>query len=164
MKSTVLRPRRAESLFDELEAMRRQIMARAYDIFKGRGGASGHELDDWVAAERQTVWTPAVEMFEKGGAIVVEAALAGVEPRDLDIQVTPDTLLIKSEIEHVHTGETKGVVHLCEFQPGRLFRLIRFPKRIDPDAVKAEYRQGLLRLTAAVAVEKPATTVEVQAA
>jgi HSP20 family protein len=164
MKPTVVRPRKAESLCEELDAIRRQITERAYEIFKGRGGIIGRALDDWVAAERQTVWQPPIEMFEKGGAIVIEAALAGVEPRDLDIQVTPDSLLIKSQTEHVHTEATKGIVHICEFQPGRLFRMIQFPKPIDPDAVTAEYRQGLLRLTAAVAAEKEATKVEVQAA
>ena len=39
----------------------------------------------------------------------------------------------------------------CEFKPGKLWRSIRFPKTIDPATAKAEYRNGLLKLTAAIA-------------
>ncbi len=30
-----------------------QIRARAHEIYLKRGGAQGHELEDWVAAERE---------------------------------------------------------------------------------------------------------------
>jgi hypothetical protein len=29
------------------------IRRRAYEIFEARGGQSGHELDDWLQAERE---------------------------------------------------------------------------------------------------------------
>lgn len=88
---------------------------------------------------------------------------AGVDPRRLDVQATPDTLLIKAEIEHAHSA-AKGTIHVCEFQPGHLFRAVRLPVKVDPDAVKAEYRNGLLRVTAAVASEQQARNVQVHAA
>jgi hypothetical protein len=30
-----------------------QIRARAHEIYLKRGGAQGHEIEDWVAAERE---------------------------------------------------------------------------------------------------------------
>ncbi|MBI2833320.1 MAG: Hsp20/alpha crystallin family protein [Acidobacteria bacterium] len=54
-------------------------------------------------------------------------------------------------------------MHLCEFRPGQLFRGIKLPAPIDPDAVKAECRDGLLRVTAAMAAQL-ARKVDVQAA
>ena len=30
-----------------------QIQKRAYEIFEARGGAPGHELEDWLQAERE---------------------------------------------------------------------------------------------------------------
>jgi HSP20 family molecular chaperone IbpA len=54
-------------------------------------------------------------------------------------------------------------VHLCEFSRGKVFRSIHLPEQIDPETAKAEYRNGLLRLTASIA--KPTTTkIPVQAA
>jgi HSP20 family molecular chaperone IbpA len=54
-------------------------------------------------------------------------------------------------------------VHLCEFSRGKMFRSVHLPDKIDPETAKAEYRNGLLRLTASIA--KPMTTkIPVQAA
>jgi HSP20 family protein len=119
-------------------------------------------LDDWLRAERELVWRPAVEPRQKDSEIELLAAVAGVAPKDLDVQVTPEDILITAATDHQH--ETKeGTVHLCEFERGRLFRSIHLPDTIDPDSAKAEYRHGMLRLTAAVAKAAP-KKVDVQAA
>ena len=58
--------------------------------------------------------------------------------------------------------EHDGDVVLCEFEHGPLFRSYQFPEPIDPSRVVAEYRNGLLRVTAPLAHQ--ATRVEIQAA
>ncbi len=163
MKSKALKLRRVETLREELDRVQHRITERAYEIFRTRGGRLGAALDDWLTAERQTVWKPAIEVWQKDETVVVEAAVAGVEAGDLNLEVTADRVLITAEIAHAH-GADKGTVHVCEFQPGHLFRLIDLPAPIDPDGVKAEYRNGLLRLTAPIAVARPARTVAVTAA
>ncbi len=162
-KFTLLKARKAETLFDEIEQIQKRVSERAYELFRNRGAALGAALNDWLAAERQTIWKPAVEVCQKDNQFVVEVALAGVEAHQLDIQVTRDTLLIKADAPHTHR-ETKGIVHVCEFQPGQLFRAIKLPASIDPEAVTAEYRDGLLRVTAAIAAEKHAKKIDVHAA
>ena len=162
-KFTLLKTRKAETLRDEIEQIQKRVTERAYDLFRNRGVALGAALNDWLVAERQTIWKPPVEICQKDNQFVIEAALAGVEPRQLDIQVTRDTLLIKADTPHTHP-ETKGIVHVCEFQAGQLFRAIKFPAPIDPEAVKAEYRDGLLRVTAAIAAVQRAKKVDVHAA
>lgn len=162
-KFTALKIRRAETFLHEIEQVQKRVTNRAYEIFHDRGAAWGAALNDWLAAERQAVWKPPIEVCQKDNLFVVEAALAGLEPRQLDIQVTHDTLLIKADIAHAHP-ETKGIVHVCEFQPGQLFRAIKLPAPIDPDSVKAEYRDGLLRVTATIAAEQRGKKVDVQAA
>ena len=120
-KFTLLKTRKAETLLHDIEQIQKRITERAYDVFRNRGAALGAALNDWLAAERQTIWKPQVEVCQKDNRFVIEAALAGVEPRQLDLQVTHDTLLIKADTPHTHP-ETKGIVHVCEFQPGPLFR------------------------------------------
>ena len=88
---------------------------------------------------------------------------AGVDPRDIDIEVTPEDILIKANVQHEH-GERKGDVYLCEFACGNLFRSIRLPKRIDADKVKAEFKNGLLTLRAPVAEEARAKKISIEAA
>jgi HSP20 family protein len=92
------------------------------------------------------------------GEFLVEAAIAGVPPKEMDVQITAEELLIQGNGDHQHRpGE---IVHSCEFRPGRLFRTVRFPRRIDPDKVRAEYHDGLLRVWAPAAKDAEARNVE----
>ncbi len=154
--------RKTDTIFEELDQLQRAINQRAYDFFKDRGTLWGNSVGDWLNAERELVWTPAVELRQKDGQFEVLAATPGVEAKDLDVQITPEDLLIKADIDHEHTAQ-EGAVQVCEFRSGKLFRSIHFPEKIDPDSVKAEYRNGMLRLTAAIAKAVPAK-VEVKAA
>jgi HSP20 family protein len=154
--------RKAETIFNELEQLRNAINRRAYDLFRKRGDLWRGSLSDWLNAERQLVWQPAIELRQKDNQFEVLAATPGVEAKDLDVQITSEDLLIKADIGHKHTPE-EGAVQLCEFNGGQLFRSIHFPEKIDPDSATAEYRNGMLRLTASIA--KPAAQkVEIKAA
>ena len=154
--------RKTESILDELRNMQDHIMHRAYDIFESGGHAIGRDLENWLDAERQLVWKPAIEMTEKDDEFHVSVAIPGIDPKSLDIEVAPEYLLIKAEIHHEHTAE-KGEIHTCEFETGSLFRSVRFPKKIDPNKVKAEFRNGMLHLTAAVAEGAHLRSIEVKA-
>ena len=154
--------KKTESIFDELKNMQGRITRRAYDIFESNGRAIGRDLEHWLDAERQLVWKPTIELSEKDGTFHVSVAIPGVDPKDLDIEVAPDYLLVKAEVHHEHTSD-KGQVHTCEFETGHLFRSIRFPKKVDPSKVKAEFKNGMLYLTAAVAVEAQLRKIEVKA-
>jgi HSP20 family protein len=162
MARTGIELRKADTIFDELDRLQQTISRRAHELFRNRGALSGQALADWLNAERQLVWKPAVELRQKDNQFEVLAALPGVEAKDLDVQVTPEDVLIRAEVDHEHTAE-EGTVHVCEFNGGKLFRSIHFPEKIDPDSVKAEYRNGLLVLKAAIAKSAP-QKVDIKAA
>ena len=146
--------RKTDSVFDEVERMRDRITRRAYDIFTTSGGIFGKDLEDWRQAEQELVWRPAIELTEKGDQFRLELAAAGVDPKNIDIEVTPEDILIQADVHHEH-GETKGDVYACEFAHGNLFRSIHLPKKIEPEKVKAEFKNGLLTLNAPIAREAP---------
>jgi len=155
--------RKAESIHDEIERMNDRIMHRAYEIFLGNGSNVGHDLDDWLAAERELVWKPAIELRENGNEILLTIAMSGVEPIDLNIEVTAEALLVRGETQHDHKQD-EGEIYTCEFASGTLFRAIHLPKPIDPDRVKADFSNGLLRLKAPIAQEQPAKHMTTEAA
>jgi HSP20 family molecular chaperone IbpA len=139
---------RAPSLLDELERIHHRIRERAYDLFRTSDGWSNPE-DNWLNAERELFWQPAVEVCQKGGRFEVRAAVAGVDPKDLAVTVTSEDLLIKGNGAHEHRAD-QGTVHLCEFSRGGLFRSVHFPEPIVPENVTAECRNGLLTITAPI--------------
>jgi HSP20 family molecular chaperone IbpA len=155
--------KKADTIFDELDRLHQAISRRAYDLFRNGGTLWRGALADWLTAERELISKPAVELRQKDSQFEVLAALPGIEAKDLDVQITPEDLLIKAERVHEHKADT-GTVHVCEFETGRIFRSIHFPEKVDPNSAKAEYRNGMLHLTAAIAKAATAQKVEIQAA
>ena len=148
------------SLFDELNLMRERIMQRAFEIFDSNGQVFGRDLDDWLQAERELTWNPSIELEEKDNEFRLLIGVPGVDPKDIDIEVTAEDILVKAEVRHEHE-EKKGKVHVCEFASGNFFRTIHLPKRIDPDKVKAEFKSGMLTLKAEIAEEVQAKNISV---
>jgi len=156
-----VRCRTVDSVLAEVEGVQRHIAQRAREIFRARGGALGHAVEDWIKAERETIWRPALEVRRTRDAFVVEAAIAGIDPKQLDLQVTPTELVLGAPLHH-SDREQEGEVVVCEFAKGPLFRSYTFPDPVDPARVSAQYRNGMLRVTAPLA--QPTTKVEVEAA
>jgi HSP20 family protein len=156
-----VRCRTVESVLAEVEGVQRHIAQRAQEMFRARGGTIGHAVEDWIKAERETIWRPALEVRRTKDAFIVEAAVAGIEAKQLDLQVTPTELVLGAPVHH-SDREQEGDVVLCEFANGPLFRSYKFPEPVDPARVSAQFRNGMLRVTAPLA--QPATKVEVQAA
>ena len=84
---------------------------------------------DWLSAERGSPYSrPAVELRQKDGQFELLAALPGIEAKDIDVEITPEEVLIKAESSHENKVES-GTVRLTEFGRGRVFRSVRFPEK-----------------------------------
>jgi HSP20 family molecular chaperone IbpA len=92
-----IRCRIVDDVLAEVEGVHRHIAQRAQEIFRARGGAFGHALEDWMKAERETIWRPALEVRRTKDALVIEAAVAGIEPKQFDVQVTPTELVLGAD-------------------------------------------------------------------
>jgi HSP20 family protein len=159
-RTEAVRIRKQQSVADDLARMNERIMRRAREIFESRGGS---DLDNWLAAENEVVWRPAIELRETEKELLLTVAAPGVDPKDFEIEATPDDIVIKSDIHHEHS-EDEGAVHSCEFMCGSMFRAIHFPKRVNPDGVKAEYKNGILKIQAPLSKEQQARKIEIDVA
>ena len=83
--------RKSKSIFDEIDKIQDRIMRRAYEIFSGNGGIFGKDIEDWLQAERELVWKPAIELEEKENEFMLQVAAPGIDPKDIDIEVTRRT-------------------------------------------------------------------------
>ena len=153
-----------DSITDEVLQLQNDIAKRAYEIFLSNSSRSiDHALDDWLAAENELACRPGLELCERDNGFDARVALAGYEPKEIDVRVTPDQLLVRAETGHEHK-EDAGRVHTCEFRSRRLFRTIHFPKPVNPEAVRAEYRDGVLQIHAEIAKEQQARQVDTRVA
>jgi HSP20 family molecular chaperone IbpA len=146
---------RTESVAEDLDRLQDHIRRRAYEIFLGRDRRAGSDFDDWLLAEQELVLRPAIELRQRDGHIELDALVTSGDPTDLDVRVGPQDILISSSTGS--SQETRGAgAHVDELSARMLFGSVHLPTRIDPTTVEAEWRDGLLHLTAALA--KEATT------
>jgi HSP20 family protein len=154
--------RKKDSLWEDLDRMREQITRRAYDLFVANGGRFGRELDDWLTAEQEIVWKPAIELRENDNEFTLKIAVPGVDPMDLDIEITAEDLLVKAEGPKEPTEA--GDLYFGELPAGNLFRSIHFPKKVDTDKVTSEFKNVILTIRVAIAQQAEARKVKVEAA
>jgi HSP20 family protein len=160
--SRTLSIHKSESVLDQLKNVESRIRQRAYEIFSV-DGLFGRDLDNWLLAEEELTWRPSIELREKDNQFQLKIAVPGVDPKAIDIEVTPENILVKAETRE-EREEKKGDVYTSEFKSGNLFRAITLPKQINPDKVKAELKDGMLTVTADIAEQARAKKVAIQAA
>jgi HSP20 family protein len=102
------------------------------------------------AAEPATDWAPRVETFVKDDALRVRADLPGVDPKAVEVSVEDDVLTIAGERKTEHEDAAYR-----EVRYGRFERRLRVPEGVDPQAITATYKNGVLEL--AVPLPKPAS-------
>lgn len=134
------------SLLDRTKAMIDAIRNRAYDLFQHRNGSNGSDLDDWFQAERDVTWAPA-ELVDEEKAFKARVALPGFEPKDIEVSVLPDAILIQADSAHTHE-DSNGSVCFCEFSGKNVFRRFDLPVPVDVDKVTATVDKGILHITA----------------
>ena len=106
-----------------------------------RGMNRGQE-EDWAVG----AWAPAVDIYEKGSDLVLQAELPGVDPKDVDIRIENNVLMLKGERKF--EDETKREdYHRVERAYGSFTRAFTLPSTVDTSKVKAEYKDGVLRIT-----------------
>lgn len=89
---------------------------------------------------------PSVDLMENDDTYVVRCDLPGVEKDDLDISVSGNALTIKGEKQD--SSEHKdGRYYRRESWSGSFQRTITVPETVDPNAINAEMKNGVLTLT-----------------
>lgn len=89
---------------------------------------------------------PAAELRETPEVILLNLEVPGIEPQDLEVEVTAEAVSISGERRSEVTTEEKGLTR-SEFRYGSFRRVIPLPSKIKNDEAKAEYKNGILILT-----------------
>ncbi len=94
---------------------------------------------------RSGAWAPAADVYETADVFIAMMDLPGVDAEDVEIHVDGDQLLVRGERRP--SGKLRPEsFHRAERSYGPFARTFQLPGEVDPDAVKAHYRDGLLRI------------------
>ena len=120
------------SPFDAIFALQRALDARRESDWFGSGTAG-------IGA------FPPINIFQQGDDFIAIVELPGVDKVDLQIEAKESTIRIcgRKAIDY----EASASVHRRERTSGSFDRTFSVPIQIDPEAVRAEHRDGVLTLT-----------------
>lgn len=88
---------------------------------------------------------PAVNVGSSPRSVDVYAFVPGVDPAGIDVQLEKGVLTISGERKAPAIPE-KATVHIDERFAGRFRRVVTLPDDIDPNAVEAKCRDGVLHI------------------
>lgn len=127
-------PRNPWTIFDELESLQadmNQILSAPESApYSRRARAAYPPMNAWASPE----------------GLVMDAELPGADPKDVEISVDGDVLTLhgKVNVQGPSAGET---VLRRERPAGEFQRTLQLPFRANTGAVKATFKNGLLRIS-----------------
>ena len=90
-------------------------------------------------------WGPAVDVSQTDTEVSVRAEIPGLDPKDLDITIQGNMLVLAGEKKE--SAEEKGKDYsYAECRYGSFRRAIELPSSIDPDKVTAEHKNGVVTI------------------
>jgi HSP20 family protein len=96
--------------------------------------------------ERDLASFPKIDVSESKKEVQVTAELPGLEVKDLDIRITDNLLTLRGEKKQESKREEENYYHMeCVY--GSFNRSIPLPGEVESEDVKAEFKNGILRIT-----------------
>ena len=114
-----------------------------YRTLFARPGADG---DDPKIDTAGLAWRPTADVVETETAFIVKAVLPAVNREDIRVSVEDGALKIEGERRYEKTSSDEKL-HRTESLYGSFYRAFTLPKNIDPTAIAASYRNGVLAVT-----------------
>jgi HSP20 family protein len=97
--------------------------------------------DLWADGEPEGQLT--VDVYQTPNDIVVESAIAGVAPDDIDVNVTTDSISIRGSRKREKTVRDEDYLYQ-ECYWGKFGRSIILPQEVDPEGAEVKFKNGIL--------------------
>ncbi len=105
-------------------------------------------------------FAPSVNVYETEKAVVVESAIPGVDPSDVEIFIENDVLTIKGQTKKSSELDEKDF-YRKEIREGGFLRRVALPVGVLGEQTEAEFKDGLLKITAPKAESPKAKTIKI---
>ncbi len=124
---------------EELEAMRRRMEELFLRNFEAREDETGPD----TLEDGSEVWTPPADIIDSGQELTYLLDLPGILEQDLTVECRADRLWVHgARREDVTAGDVIAV----ERPKGPFSRIFKLPCPIREDAIRAEFKKGVLRI------------------
>lgn len=105
-------------------------------------------------------WSPSVDIFEDKENLVLEAELPGMNREDFELTIENNVITLKGERKFEKKTEGDNY-HRVERSYGSFSRSFTLPQTINPEGAKAEFHNGVLRVSLPKREETKARKIEI---
>lgn len=96
-------------------------------------------------SDSETEGSLTIDVYQTLNDLVVESAIAGVDPENLDVEVSTDSVTVRGE--RSRKGEISDDDYFYqECYWGRFSRSIILPQEVDPENATVSYKNGILTI------------------
>ncbi len=141
--------------FRDLAVLQDGIYRMFNDSYSGRG-QEDHLLN-------RGTWTPAVDIYEAEGELVLKAELPDLRREDVDVTVENNTLTVRGE-RKLDDEIKQENFHRVERAYGSFVRTFSLPPTVDSARIGAEYKNGVLTVKLPFREEAKARSINVEVA
>lgn len=134
------------------------------------------QRDDWLTPSFRDIWTPLfldtddqerlmpkINIRETQNAFILEADLPGIPEKDINLELKEGVLTISGERKE-ETSEDNGDYHRREIVYGSFHRRFSVGENINPKDIKANYKNGTLKVTLPKGEKEKAKTIKIDLA
>jgi len=118
--------------FRELTALQTEVNR----LFSRAGGGE--------VAERQS-WTPSIDVIETDDSIKLKAELAGMDPKDISVEVQDNVLTLSGE-RRFQEEVKEDKYYRIERRYGSFSRSLALPQTVNEEGIEAKYENGVLEV------------------
>ena len=106
-------------------------------------------------------WSPSVDVFQDKENVYIKVEVPGMKKEDIDISFQDGMLTICGERKQ-ESEVREGESFRSERFFGKFHRTITMPTKVDPEKIKATYKDGILTVELPKAAEARAKQIEVK--
>ncbi|HYL68390.1 MAG TPA: Hsp20/alpha crystallin family protein [Candidatus Limnocylindria bacterium] len=118
--------------FQSLSTIQEQVNRLFQSKLSGRGDESA-----------LTIWAPAVDVYETENELVLRADLPGINEKDLDVRFENNMLTVRGDRKFEQQVKEDNYLRI-ERTYGSFSRSFGLPNSVNTEAIKAEYKNGVL--------------------
>ncbi len=120
---------------------------------------------EFLPSTRETVevvtWAPRVDVYEKDNNLVIEAEIPGAKKEDIEVKIKDNAVVIRGEVKKEEEKKEENFYRKERFY-GTFERVIPLPVEVKAEEAKAEFKDGILKLTIPKTTQEHEVKIEVK--
>ncbi len=90
---------------------------------------------------------PPADLFVNDEDVIIEMAIPGANPNNIQVSVTGDTVSVAGEVHHPRHNQKGQQAYLEEIWRGKFQRVFTLPMQVNAGKAEANFQDGILTLT-----------------